>query len=97
MRCIYIECSPVDDSGHIHVRSSTDNVLLAKPLTAVQLKIKNHFVIYQCINDQKLSLKQWAMTSTICCYCMTFGFSTVVICNYYIQIEASSMARNCLL
>lgn len=53
MRCIYIECSPVDDSGHIHVRSSTDNVLLAKPLTAVQLKIKKHFVIYQCINDQK--------------------------------------------
>lgn len=57
MRCIYIECSPVDDSGHIHVRSSTDNVLLAKPLTAVQLKIKNHFVIYQCINDQKLKFE----------------------------------------
>lgn len=44
--CNYIECSPVNDPGHIHVRSSTDNVLLAQPLTAVQLKIKKCFVIH---------------------------------------------------
>lgn len=38
-----IECSPVNDPGHIHVRSSTDNVLLAQPLTAVQQTVIHGF------------------------------------------------------